>query len=100
LAEHLDIYLAPSLKCAVLDLKKAGYNLYMGVLEDGKNALEVEYKGPMCLVIGNEASGITKEIRGHGELITLPQKSTDISYNASVAAALLMFVLSHAKSIK
>lgn len=100
LAEHMEIYLASSLKSAVLDLKKAGYTMYMAVLENGKDALNVEYKKPMCLVIGNEASGITKEVRGMGELITLPQKSPDISYNASVAAALLMFVLSHGKKLK
>lgn len=100
LAEHLDIYLAASLKSAVIDLKKAGYTMYMAVLQNGKDALSVEYKHPMCLVIGNEATGIAQDVRSQGELITLPQKSSDISYNASVAAALLMFVMGNSKSLK
>lgn len=93
LAEHLEIYLAPSLKHAALELKRAGYNLYLTVL-DGKNAMEVEYKSPVCLVIGNEATGISKDLYPHGELITLPQRDPEASYNASVAAGIFLFLLS------
>jgi 23S rRNA (guanosine2251-2'-O)-methyltransferase len=93
LAEHLRINRISSLKGTVLDLKKAGYCFYLTVLEGGKNALEISYKKPMCLVIGNEAVGISKDIRGEGELITLPQRSADISYNASVAAGIFMFLM-------
>lgn len=94
LAEHLDIYCAPSLKHAVLELKKSGYHFYMAVL-DGKEASTCEFKQPACLVIGNEAVGITKEIRELGQAITLPQRSADISYNASVAAGILLFLMSN-----
>jgi 23S rRNA (guanosine2251-2'-O)-methyltransferase len=91
LAEHLDIYVAPSAAYAAQELKAAGYNLYMAVL-DGKNAIEVEFKKPFCLIIGNEAMGIGKNIQSLGEKITLPQRTADISYNASVAAGILMFL--------
>lgn len=94
LAEHLEIYLAPSLKHAALELKNAGYNLYMTVLEHGENAMVVDYKSPLCLVIGSEATGISKDILKYGELITLPQKDPDASYNASVAAGIFLFLLS------
>lgn len=92
LVEHLDVYLAASIQSAVLDLKKAGYNLYMAVL-DGEDATKVTYKKPVCLVIGNEAIGISKQVQKHGIPITLPQRSYDISYNASVAAGILMFLV-------
>jgi 23S rRNA (guanosine2251-2'-O)-methyltransferase len=91
LAEHLSIYVAPSAAYAAQEVKNAGYNLYMAVL-DGKNATEVEFKRPLCLVIGNEAVGIGKNIQSLGEKVTLPQRTTDISYNASVAAGILMFL--------
>jgi 23S rRNA (guanosine2251-2'-O)-methyltransferase len=94
LAEHLNIYLAPSLKHAVLELKKSGYQMYMTVLEDGVNAMEVAYKKPLCLVIGSEATGIAKDIRPYGELITLPQPDPEASFNASVAAGIFLFLLS------
>jgi len=93
LAEHLEIYVAPSLKHAVLELKKTGYNLYMTVLKNGKNALKVKYEEPRCLVIGNEATGISREVLEYGELITLPQRDPDASYNASVAAGIFLFLI-------
>ena len=96
LAEYLNIYIAPSAKAAAIELKKAGYNLYMAVI-DGKNALEVSYEKPMCLVIGNEAQGIAKDVQKEGIPITLPQKTPDISYNASVAAGILLFTIAHGK---
>ncbi len=100
LAEHLDIYVAPTMRAAIVDLKKAGYNLYMSVLDGGKNALEVDYKMPACLVVGNEAIGISREIAKEGELVTLPQIRQDISYNASVATGILIFVLFHRAQLK
>lgn len=93
LAEYLDIYLASTMKHAVQEHQKVGYNCYMAVL-DGKNALSVDYKTPACLVIGNEATGIAKDIQTMGNKITLPQKVADISYNASVAAGILLFLIS------
>ncbi|KKQ32723.1 MAG: RNA methyltransferase, TrmH family, group 3 [candidate division TM6 bacterium GW2011_GWF2_37_49] len=93
LAEYLDIYVAPSASHAAQELASAGYNLYMAMLE-GKNAYDVEYKAPMCLVIGNEATGISKNIQSLGQKITLPQRRPDVSYNASVAAGILLSLVS------
>jgi 23S rRNA (guanosine2251-2'-O)-methyltransferase len=92
LAEHLSIFVAPSPAAAVTYLQKAGYQIYLAMLQ-GENAATVAYHQPLCLVIGNEATGISKEIRALGTPITLPQKTTDISYNASVAAGILMFLI-------
>lgn len=93
LAEYLDIYQTASLKQAIAEMKAAGYTMYMAVL-DGKNATEIEYKKPMGLVIGNEATGISPDVAKLGTAITLPQRNTEISYNASVAAGILMFTVS------
>lgn len=93
LAEHLDIYQTSSLKQAIVELKQAGYTFYMAVL-NGKDATTVDYKKPLALVIGNEATGISSDITKMGLPVTLPQKSPDISYNASVAAGILMFLIS------
>ncbi len=92
LAEYLDIYQPGSAHQAVLELKKAGYNVYMAAL-GGKNALEVDYQLPACLVIGNEATGISGEVLKLGEKITLPQRTPHISYNASVAAGIMLFMI-------
>ena len=94
LAEHLDICLMPTAHMAVSELKKAGYKLYMAALENGKDATKVVYKQPACIVIGNEAIGISKKVLKEGDIVTLPQKDSDISYNASVAAGILLFLVS------
>jgi len=95
LAEHLNIYLSPSLKNAVIELKKRGYSMYMTVVGRGKNAMKINYKKPLCLVIGNEATGISKDILKEGELVTLPEKSgTESSFNASVASGIFLFLIS------
>jgi len=93
LAEHIPVYQAPSVQHAAKELKNAGYNLYLATL-DGKDARSVEYKSPLCLVIGNEAKGISSSIMNLGEHITLAQRKSDISYNASVAAGILLFTVS------
>lgn len=97
LAEHIEIYYAPSSQAAVQELKKAGYNIYLAVVKNGLDATKVKYKHPSCLVIGSEALGISSDIRNSGELITLPQRNPDVSYNASVAAGILLFLISNNK---
>ena len=92
LAEHMDIYFAPSPGSAVQELKAVGYNLYLTFF-DGINATACDYKTPLCLVIGGEGFGISKEIAHAGTHITLPQKTSDISYNASVAAGIALFLI-------
>lgn len=92
LAEHLEIMEVPQASTVIDELKK-DYQCYLATL-GGKRADTVPYTMPLCLVIGNEAMGISKEILHKGIQITLPQKTADISYNASVAAGILLFMIS------
>lgn len=94
LAEHVELYQPASALHGALEAKKAGYTLYMAAL-GGTNALEVAYKQPVCLVIGNEAVGISPEVLSLGQKITLPQKQSHISYNASVAAGILLLHIAY-----
>jgi len=98
LAEHLEIYQTPSIQHAIGELKVAGYGIYLATL-DGQDATAVKYELPLCLVIGNEAIGISRNILSQGTKIRLPQVKSDISYNASVAAGILMFNIAHQKKI-
>lgn len=92
LAEHLEIFEAPTSIAAVQLLKQAQYKLYLATL-DGENATDVSYKEPLCLVIGNESVGISKNLFPYGQKIRLAQRTSDISYNASVAAGILIFLI-------
>lgn len=93
LAEHLEIYVSPSAQAAAQELKQAGYNLYLASF-DGKDATTVQYDKPVCLVIGGEGAGISPAVYKYGQQVTLPQRTADISYNASVAAGILLFLVS------
>lgn len=92
LAEHVPIFLAGSPQEAVLLLKKAGYAIYLATF-NGTNVMHVGFKKPLCLVIGSEGIGVSKSILKEGIAITLPQRTNDISYNASVAAGILSFLV-------
>ena len=97
LAERMDIYVAASLPEALQDLKQAGYNLYVAALSKKQNAFTENYKKPLCLVIGSEGKGVSSATLKAGTIITLPQVSPEVSYNASVAAGILLSVISQSK---
>ena len=99
LAEHLEIYRPTSSLVAVQELKKLGYNLYAGVLsKDSKDLRQVDYKEPLCVVIGSEGDGISSAVSDKSFHVKLPQKTDDVSYNASVAAGLFLFYISTNKN--
>jgi len=92
LAEHLEVYVAPSIQDAVQTLRTAGYTIYIATF-GGQDARQCAYQSPCCIVVGSEGSGVTKSIERFGTSITLPQRTTDSSYNASVAAGIIMFLV-------
>ena len=92
LAEHLPIRLVASPQAAAEELKTAGYHLYLATL-GGQDARTCAFAEPCCVVIGSEAVGVTKSLYKVGTQVTLPQRTADISYNASVAAGLLFFLV-------
>jgi 23S rRNA (guanosine2251-2'-O)-methyltransferase len=94
--EHMSIYLSSSLSSTAQELRSIGYTLYLAGF-GGTDALSVSYTRPVCLVIGAEGKGISQQLFSYGTTVTLPQRSKEVSYNASVAAALLLFIASYYK---
>jgi 23S rRNA (guanosine2251-2'-O)-methyltransferase len=97
LAEHLEIYESPSAIAAMQELKKYNYTVYLAGF-GGKDSLTISYKAPLCIVIGSEGTGVSSVLYKEASIITLPQRNPDISYNAAVAASILMFFISHQKN--
>jgi len=93
LTERIDIYRPLTSTTAFNELKKAGYNMYVAAL-GGERADHVVYQAPTCLVIGNEAVGVHAAFIAQGTRITIPQVARDVSYNAAVAAGILLFMIS------
>jgi len=96
LAEHLLVYINNSAELTLKELKNDGYNIYLGTIS-GDNLMNIDFNYPICLVIGNEAIGINKKLLKYGKEVKIPQKNYDISYNASVAASILMFTIKYFK---
>lgn len=92
LSEHLDIYEAASPAAAIQEIHAAGYTIYVTAL-GGKDATTLQYNKPLCIVIGNEGTGVSKEVKKFGTTIMLPQSIPTISYNASVAAGIILFLV-------
>lgn len=95
LAERLEVMVVPSAQAGVQLLKQSGYSLYLATADKAHNALEVSYAKPLCVVVGSEGKGISPAILNEGERVQLPQAAADVSYNASVAAGILLFLIRH-----
>ncbi len=93
-AEYLPIYQAASAQEAAQQVQNAGYQLYTTTF-NGENAAEVVYKKPLCVVIGSERKGVTPSIIKNSIQVSVPQKEQTISYNASVATGITLFLVAH-----
>jgi len=94
LAEYMPIYRVATSKAALVELEKEHYSLYVSQLgSKAQLASKLHYELPICLVIGSEGVGVSRDMLNVGTPIILPQRTADISYNASVAAGILMFLV-------
>ena len=61
----------------------------------GENIFEFEPKGKIALVVGNEAHGVSEEIRNLADAtVAIPMKEDGVeSLNAAVAAGIAMYLI-------
>ncbi|MCH5165775.1 MAG: RNA methyltransferase [Clostridiales bacterium] len=77
------------------ELKASGYELIVADMA-GQNVFGAEHCDKYCVVVGNEAEGVSTEISSIADrLLALPQKNIE-SLNAAVAAGVMMFALLYA----
>mmetsp|Transcript_27843 Transcript_27843/g.43208 ORF Transcript_27843/g.43208 Transcript_27843/m.43208 type:complete len:367 (+) Transcript_27843:196-1296(+) len=75
---------------AVKQLKGQGYRIFASDLNpSSKDVRELDWDGPICVVMGNEDRGISQEMRELAdETFTLPMCGFAESFNLSVATAI------------
>jgi len=74
------------------NLRKEGYQLAVTSLEATKSIYEEDLTKNLILVIGNEGSGVTKELQEKAEvLLKIPMPGGAESLNAAVAASIILF---------
>lgn len=89
--ENVKIVQVPNLNMAIDKLKKNGYWIY-GTDMVGTNYTELDYKGKICIVCGNEGEGLSRLVKNNCDFIaSIPMKGSVNSLNASVATAIILF---------
>ena len=72
-------------------LKKEGFWI-VGTDMEGTDYTEIDYKGKIVLVIGNEGKGMSSLVEKNCDFIaSIPMRGTTNSLNASVAAGILIY---------
>lgn len=61
---------------------------------NGENLDEFEIVGKHCIVVGNEANGVSERVKSAAtEIVGIPMAKTSESLNVSVACAIMMYKL-------
>ncbi len=80
-----------NLNSTITNMKKEGFWI-VGTDMDGTNYSEIDYKGKCAIVIGNEGSGMHKNVRDNCDFIaSIPMNGKTNSLNASVATGIVIF---------
>lgn len=81
-------------------LRADGFSIVsLEITTESKNYDEVDYRLPLCLIVGNEVTGIKKEILDLSDyVIQIPMRGKKNSLNVSVVAGIAVYEIS--KKIK
>lgn len=81
-----------------MDLKAKGFRVVAAHPHGGVSYINEAFQGKICIVIGNEANGVSKEmIDACDGSVTIPMPGGAESLNASVAAALMIYEVARKK---
>ena len=89
--EYVNICRVTNLASAIDTLKEKGFWI-TGADMDGSSMYDIDLKGSIGIVIGNEGEGISRLVREKCDFIaSIPMHGNVSSLNASVAAGVLMY---------
>lgn len=98
---HAKVAVVTNLNKAIQTLKK---HLYWVVSTDGsakQDFDEIDYSGPMAIVVGSEGFGISRLVLENSDFIVkIPMVGHVNSLNASVATAIMLSMASHLRKVK
>ena len=89
--ENVEIAQVTNLVRTMQDLKKNGFWI-VGTDMNGRDFEEIDYKGKIAIVIGNEGKGLGRLVREECDFIaSIPMFGKTNSLNASVAAGIIIY---------
>lgn len=90
-AEHMLVAKVTNLASVIDDLKEQGM-WFVAADMDGQPMYDIDLKGSLGIIIGNEGSGVSRLVKEKCDFIaTIPMKGKINSLNASVAGGILMY---------
>lgn len=96
---YMPVARVPNLTAVIDQLKEQGVWIY-GADMGGTSYTQLDFTGPVALVIGSEGSGIGRLVKEQCDFTaTLPMKGKINSLNASVAASILMYEVLRQRSL-
>lgn len=89
--ENVDIAIVTNLVNTIKTLKDNGFWI-IGTDMNGTNYKEIDYKGKIAIIIGNEGKGLSRLVETNCDFIAkIPMFGKVNSLNASVASALIIY---------
>ena len=89
--DRVNIYEVTNLAQTINYLKKNNYWI-IGTDMEGTDYKDIDYKGKIVIIIGNEGNGMSRLVKEACDFIaTIPMKGEVNSLNASVAAGIIIF---------
>ncbi len=89
---HIPIMRVTNLRWAIERLKEKGFFIYGLEARGTKDISEVDFTGPVGLVVGSEGKGLRESIRKACDfLVRIPMKGHMDSLNAAVAGAIALY---------
>ncbi|MCL6454744.1 MAG: 23S rRNA (guanosine(2251)-2'-O)-methyltransferase RlmB [Alicyclobacillus sp.] len=90
--EYVPVARVANLVQAVEALKRAGYWIVGTDVDAKQTYTEVDYRGPVGIVIGAEGKGLSRLLKEHCDfLVSIPMLGNLQSLNASVATGVLLY---------
>ena len=90
--EHFAVARVVNLSRALETLKEAGFWIYGTAISQPQSIQQVDWRGPVGLVIGAEGEGLSLLTQRHCDhLVSIPLAGKTPSLNASVAAAISLY---------
>ncbi len=88
---HLPL-VAPASPTDIIRLKSQGMRTIAAVAQADRDYTDVDYRGPICVIVGNEAHGLSADVAALADLtVRIPMAHHLDSLNVAVAAGVLLF---------
>lgn len=90
--KNFDVVQVTNLNLAIKELKDNGYWIYGTSLETDTSFRDVDYKGKVAIIIGNEGHGMSRLVKESSDFIVrIPMYGKVNSLNASVSAGIMIY---------